>query len=1221
MAIQKNTPKSEALPALIKVKKPRNDIYVVGIGASAGGLDALQEFFDNIPTNTGMAFCVVQHLSPNFKSLMDELLSRHSRMKISTVIDGEKIEPNRIYLNSKEVSLKIKNGCFEYIEKETRGTLNLPIDMFFHSLGEEFQENAIGIILYGTGTDGSRGIRTIRDFGGTVMVQEPSSAQFDGMPNTAISTGFAEYIGTPTKLAQEIIKFPYKPTFFGNVNNGGTTTETEFIYIQILDELHKYCGVDFRLYKNNTLVKRLEKRMNLLDINELEDYLEFIKNNDEELEILKGDFFIGVTTFFRDKEAFITLKETVLPKLFKDRPTHEPIRLWSVGCSTGEEAYSLAILVDEYIKENRLKHNFKIFATDIDRKAIDIASNGQYIVNAVNDISQQRLEHYFIRTGEHYQIIKRIRKKIIFSTHNIIKDPPFIKMDFISCRNLLIYIQPKTQQKIFQHFQFSLNVFGFLFLGNSENLGDLQKDFEVLNNKWRIYINKTKTRVLPSFDQGDKMHQITTNNSNLHVTSKFQKQKSSPENVFTSQLAEIFAPKCIFIDNEYNILYIKGNFQDLIQIPQGIVQMNLMLLLDEKLAVMVRNGIRRLNEEKKSIVFTNVLYPQKNTQTKLNISFTRITKENNVMYLIAFDQKENRDAKTIVYDQYELDEFSKQRIDDLEIDLKTKQEELQYVVEELETSNEELQASNEELMASNEELQGTNEELQSVNEELYTVNTELQAKNKELQDLSNDINNLLISTDIGTLFLDNTLVIRKFTPALKKHFNLEDTDIGRPISNFTHKFPNRNDGEFIESIKTVISTQTAIELEIFDTDGNIYLNKILPYVTSKKSTDGVVITYVDITNTKQIEKDLRRSEEKHKNLHNELQVIIDNFPGLIFYKDSNNNYLKVNKLMADTYNLDKTEIEGKNLKTFYSAKQAKAFWEDDKAIMASGISKLNTIQSLETSEGLKWLNTSKILVKNLIDGSTNILGVSMEITELKKTEQLLEESLSKLVISNNELSQFAYVASHDLQEPLNNIVSFIKLFIEKYDSIVDDEGQQFLDIILNSSNRMKDLIKAVLEHSRLDNEVNTVSFTPLNTINQIITDMSALVKATNTTINIDSLPKKMKGQEINIRLLFQNLISNAIKFNSSKAPQIDISCQEKHGYYQFNVKDNGIGIDSAYAKKIFDVFQRLHNQDEYPGTGIGLANCKKIVEMHDGHIWFESEENKGTTFMFTISKT
>ena len=1214
MATKRKTGETAVIPEVIKSNNVHKDIYVVGIGASAGGLDALQEFFDNIPINTGMAFCVVQHLSPNFKSLMDELLSRHSRMKISTVIDGEKIEPNRIYLNAKEVSLKIKNGRFQFITKETAGTLNLPIDMFFHSLGEEYQENAIGVILSGTGTDGSRGMRTIRDFGGTVMVQEPSSAQFDGMPNTAISTGFAEYIDTPAKLALEIIKFPLKPAFFGNVNEGGTTTETELFFLQILDELHKYCGIDFKLYKNNTLVRRLEKRMNLLSIFNIPDYYDFIRNNLTELEILKGDFFIGVTTFFRDKEAYELLRTKVFPKIFKDRPSHEPVRLWSVGCSTGEEAYSLAILVDEYIKEHGLKHSFKIFATDIDRRAIDIASNGEYIVNAVNDISQKRLEHYFIRTGEHYQIIKRIREKIIFSTHNIIKDPPFIKMDFISCRNLLIYIQPKTQQKIFQHFQFSLNLFGFLFLGNSENIGDLQKDFEVVSNKWRIYINKTKIRVLPSFEQAERVQSISMQNSNLHVTPKSKKQKHSTENTFTAHISEIFAPKCLFIDPDFNILFIKGDFQDYIQIPQGLVQMNLMAMLDEKLAVMVRNGIRRLDEEKKSIVFSNILYTHKDGQQTLNITFTRIDQDSSLMYLIAFDQKENRDAKTVVYDQYELDEFSKQRIEDLEFDLKTKQEELQYVVEELETSNEELQASNE-------ELQGTNEELQSVNEELYTVNTELQAKNKELQDLSNDINNLLISTDIGTLFLDNTLVIRKFTPALKKHFNLEDTDIGRPISNFTHKFPNRNDGEFIESIKTVISTKTAVELEIYDTEGNIYLNKILPYVTSKKSTDGVVITYVDITNTKQIEKDLRISEAKFKNLHHELQVIIDNFPGLIFYKDSKNNYLKVNKLMADTYNLDKTEIEGKNLSEFYTAKQAKSYWDDDKAMIKSGHSKLNTIQTLKTSEGLKWLNTSKILVKNLIDGSTNILGVSMEITEIKKTEQLLKESLAKLVISNKELSQFAYVASHDLQEPLNNIASFIKLFIEKYDSIVDDEGQQFLNIILNSSNRMKELIRAVLEHSRIDNEKTIVSFSPLNTINQVITDMSALVKATNTTINIDSLPKKMKGQEINIRLLFQNLISNAIKFNSSKAPQIDISCQEKHGYYQFNVKDNGIGIDSAYAKKIFDVFQRLHNQDEYPGTGIGLANCKKIVEMHDGHIWFESEENKGTTFMFTISKT
>lgn len=303
-----------------------NDIYVVGIGASAGGLDALQEFFDNIPLNTGMAFCVVQHLSPNFKSLMDELLSRHSRMKISTALNGEKIEANRIYLNSNEVSMKIKDGKFQYIEKETRGTLNLPIDMFFHSLAEEYQEKAIGVILSGTGTDGSRGIRTIKDFGGTVMVQDPQSAQFDGMPNASIATGFAEYINTPTELAKEIIKFPSKPSFIGNVNEKGSATQTEIIFWNILEELHKSSGVDFKLYKNNTLVRRLEKRMDMLRVQDISAYYELIKTDENERHALSNDFFIGVTNFFRDKDAFTILKEKVLPQLFKNKPitVHQP---------------------------------------------------------------------------------------------------------------------------------------------------------------------------------------------------------------------------------------------------------------------------------------------------------------------------------------------------------------------------------------------------------------------------------------------------------------------------------------------------------------------------------------------------------------------------------------------------------------------------------------------------------------------------------------------------------------------------------------------------------------------------------------------------------------------------------------------------------------------------------------------------------------------------------
>ena len=386
-----------------------DEMYVVGIGASAGGLDALQVFFDNIPLNTGMAFCVVQHLSPNFKSMMDELLSRHSRMKISTAQDGEKIEPDHIYLNPNNYSIIIDNGKFKTVPKEPSGQLTLPIDKFFHSLAREYQEKSIAVILSGTGSDGSRGINSIKEVGGTIMVQEPQSAQFNGMPNSAISTGLAEYIRPPAELAMEIVKFPHKPSFIGKVNQGGTTTETENIFWKILDDIYKHTDVDFRQYKNNTLVRRMEKRMGILDISSINEYYDLIRDSKEERVALMKDFFIGVTNFFRDREAFNVLKKDILKELFSNLSPNEDLRIWSVGCSTGEEPYSIAILLMEYTLKHNLKNNFKIFATDVDIRALEKAAGGIFTDKDINDIDLEILSKYFIRIGDKYQIVKTIK--------------------------------------------------------------------------------------------------------------------------------------------------------------------------------------------------------------------------------------------------------------------------------------------------------------------------------------------------------------------------------------------------------------------------------------------------------------------------------------------------------------------------------------------------------------------------------------------------------------------------------------------------------------------------------------------------------------------------------------------------------------------------------------------------------------------------------------------
>ncbi|MFD0991067.1 CheR family methyltransferase [Mariniflexile jejuense] len=1203
-----------------------NDIFVVGIGASAGGLDALQEFFKHIPLNTGMAFCIIQHLSPNFKSLMSDLLGKYSKMPISTVEDGEEIKANHIYLNPNNASLKISNKAFKYVPKNDGPVLNLPIDTFFHSLGKEYKDKAIGVILSGTGTDGSRGIKTLKEVSGTIMVQNPKSAQFDGMPNTAIGTGLAEYIGTPAELALEIVKFPSKPSFV-NAVNGGSITEIENTFNDILDVLYKFSGQNFKDYKHNTLVRRLEKRMGSLNIQEILEYLNLLKVDDDEKLLLINDFYIGVTSFFRDTEAWNVLKTEILPLIFDSKKHFETVRVWSAGCSTGEEAYSLAIIMDEYIRENKLATDFKVFATDADLRALEVASNGEYILNMANEIPSKYIEKYFTRIGNYYQVNKKIREKIVFSRHDVLNDPPFIKMDLISCRNLLIYLSVKSQYQVLEKFKFSLLANSYLFLGSSETLGDLQKDFSVLNAKHKMYqVNgKKKLSNYFTFDNNAYKHIVTGKRTDkqLHVSSLLSPIKRDNESLFTNHLLNEFVPKSVFIDKDYNILFVKGDLKSILKISEGIAQYNLLKMIDEKLAVMVRNGVKRVKQENKNIVFNNVKNSSSETTSLINLSFSRVKSDNDSeIYLIVFE--DNLDLKekvteAIVYNQYKLDEFSKQRIDDLEFEIKAKNAELQYVIEELETSNEELQASNEELMASNEELQGTNEELQSVNEELYTVNSELQFKNKELAVVNDDMLNFFISTEIGTLFLDNKLNIRKVTPNIKKHFDIEESDAGRYIGSFSHRLTSTNEKAFIKDLKEVLKTGVKLERKIFDKEGVTYLNRIIPYRDREQNIDGVVITYVDITNLIQTENKLIKANEERENLLKQLELIMNNIPAMIFYKDNKNNLLKANNYLANLLGKTKYEIEGKNLLELIDPFVAKQHFDDDLEVINTGKSKTNILESYDTKNGKAWFTTNKILLKNKEDN--NILGVSIDITELELARKELINVIEKLKTRNDELAQFAYVTSHDLQEPLNTIIGFIELLKSENEAVYNEDSKQYIKIVLDATERMKTLIKGILEYSRIGKNKILTTFKTNDLLTEIIEDLNSVIKEKNAKIEILDLPLTITGYKNSLRTLFQNLISNAIKFSKvNESPIVIISGKETPKYLKFSIKDNGIGIEKKHVVKIFEIFKRLHTNKQYQGTGIGLAKCKKTAELHGGSIHVKSKLGEGSEFIITLSK-
>ncbi len=845
------------------MKSIKPELSVVGIGASAGGLIAVQQLFDNIPNDTGMSFVIIQHLSPDFVSLMPELLSKHTQMQIYTAEDKQTIAPNCIYLNQRNKNLNIKGRELYLLEKGPKHNLNLPIDIFFHTLGEEYKEKAIGVILSGTGSDGSSGLKSIKEGGGVILVQDPVSAQFDGMPNSAISTNQVDFILDPESIGNTLSNFSTNSNSF-SIKVPDTKSNETYI-TSILSEIHKFSGIDFREYKKNTLLRRLEKRMSLNNIDQVYDYLTFLKSNEQEKIALKQDFLIGVTHFFRDEEAYKILENKIIPAICHSKKPSETIRVWTAGCSTGEEAYSIAILFDLYIREKKLNVDFKIFATDIDTNALEIASRGSYSINIANEINKNYLEQYFVKTSDKIQIIKRIREKIVFSSHNIFVDPPFIKMDLISCRNLLIYLDNKIQAKIMQRFHFSLNKSGYLFLGNSESLGEISKKFDAIDTKWKIFQNISDKKMIPSQLSDDNKTNAFNYKSNNRISfSQDQHNKVNPEVIFHKYLSEKFSPNSIFIDKEFNVLFIAGDIGDRLTLKSGIFQNNLLKFVSQNIANTIRSGIRKLERENRDITIKDVIHTKNNTTYTFDITLhkTRGTEELTDTYVLQFTEDNKVEQDAMVIKEVPLDEISQQKYEDLEVELKTTKGELKNVVEELETSNEELQSSNEELMASNEELQSTNEELQSVNEELFTVNSELQDKNKELQQLNNDVNNLLNSTDIGTLFLDLNLRIREFTPSLKKHFELEDADRGRPIASFASNFSEKDKEAMLNDSQEVLEKLSLIEKEVLDNKGNYYLLRIIPYITASKTIDGVVITIVNINELKETEEELIKAKKK-----------------------------------------------------------------------------------------------------------------------------------------------------------------------------------------------------------------------------------------------------------------------------------------------------------------------------------------------------------------------
>jgi len=846
--------------------------HIIGIGASAGGLSALEQFFDNMPPDTGMAFVVIQHLSPDFKSLMDDLLSRHTSMPIYRVTSGIELQANSIYLIPPKTHMTIREEKLFLTEKTISPHVELPIDIFFNSLAEDAGERAVGVVLSGTGSDGSRGIVSINKNGGLVVVQSPESAQFDGMPRNAIATGVCDFILAPDRIPRILVEYAISPLAVRTrMHFELEVFEDEGEYAGIFALLRRAYNLDFSKYKGSTVGRRIRRRMEFRQIPEVADYAAIVSGDQGELELLYKDLLIGVTEFFRDKQAFEFLEKEVIPRLFADLHRGEDLRVWSAACATGEEAYSIAILLAEKAEEIGFMGKITVFATDVHKTSLDFASQGVYERGRLTNVSPGRMEKYFKKEGNDlFRVTSELRKLVVFAPHNLLNDPPFTRLDLVCCRNLLIYFQTDIQERVIALFHFALKINAVLFLGTSEGLGPYVGEFEVIANQHKMFRKIRDLKLALNLD-ANRMERREP----IMPVAVLQQGNSRAVTIDRQVLSDYdtllkrHMPPGVLINENRQIIHYFGNVAEYLKMPEGRAENNILALAEDNLHIALSTSLQRADSTRQLVVTRNVRIRRGEGEflVDLNVSPLPDEKSHTTHYHVYFERVRQTEHPLPMEEPNESEETNfdvnnhfRQHVADLEMELQSTRENLQTTVEELQTSNEELQATNEELLASNEELQSTNEELHSVNEELYSVNSEFERKNIELKQLNNDHENLLASTDIGTVFLDRQLRIRKYNPAIASFFKLMPQDIGRPIDHIAYHLSQQE--EMLADINRVLANGVPIEQEEETRNKSWLLKRIMPFRTETGQVEGVVITFTDISTVKAAElKVLRLNEE------------------------------------------------------------------------------------------------------------------------------------------------------------------------------------------------------------------------------------------------------------------------------------------------------------------------------------------------------------------------
>ncbi|QPC45740.1 CheR family methyltransferase [Mangrovibacillus cuniculi] len=1168
------------------MKEPQ-EVHIVGIGASAGGLESIETFLSaTSEEKTSFAYVIVQHLSPNYKSFLPQLLSKETTLPVKVLKDGERIKKNHVYICPPNYYVKMANKNEITLSKyDENQKIHLPINTFFISLAKYVKEKAVGVVLSGKGSDGTIGLKHIKEAGGLCLAQD-NTAKFLDMPQNAQSTGSVDFVLPPKKMVKQIHKFfDYRNYEF-----------SEITLREIYQLLYKQTNIDFSHYKSNSMSRRMERRMNLAQetFHSAEEYKRTLLEKPEELKKLQEDLLIGVTHFFRDDEAFLHLRHEIVPKIIENAMANQEkmIRVWSAGCSTGQEAYSIAMVFKEVLEEKDIDMNVQIFATDVNKESIKVASQGIYRQSIVTGFPSSYITKYLRKVEEGYQVSKVIRRMVVFAPHNLAKDSPFVNLDFIICRNVMIYFQTELQQKILSLFHFALKNNGFLFLGPSETIGKMGTFFEPVSLKWKTFKNQV------TFDQlsSRSFQSVPTNVAEeTAVTRAYDSYRPLTSHKSMDQLhlalIDSSIEPCVVIDEKEDVIFSSTGAQKFLSFPSGRAHYNIHQIVSTNLSVAIGSAIKKVIKTTHAITYKNI-----HTENgPVSIRVVPLQQRGSMIthFGIFFEQVKALEDSTLFMDAYtfEPEVVISQRIFDLEDELNETKQKLQNTIEELETSNEELQATNEELIAANEELQSTNEEMQSVNEELMNVNVSYEMKINELTGMNNDMDNLLISTNIATIFLNREWEVKLFTPESTRIFKLIEQDIGRSI------YDIKNDLDYEELQRDLEDTlyDEKVNERICKTRfGDWYQIKMMPYRTGENKIDGVVLTFTDITQLKSMNNELSVSMQALENAPS--NIVLTDFMGRIEY---------INEKFTYLVDQPKEVILGKKLKEVYQDFiQVQQF--DDVWRKARAGEKITTewIYKKENNQEF-WERVTFIPVENSEGDVAEILRIGEEITEYKQSEKRLIQSEMLSAVG-----QLAAGIAHEIRNPLTSLRGFLQLMQQS-----KTYNESYADVMMSEFIRLESIITELMVLGKpRSSDKKMVSIHKL--LNEVCLVLDSQALMSNSTIERAFVDEDVfvLGIDHELKQVFINLIKNAIEAMGSKGGVMTVSTNSLEDYIEIVVQDNGVGMPPELIERLGEPFLTTKEK----GTGLGLMMTKNLIHYHEGSLVFVSEEGKGTTATITL---